>query len=255
VTTPPIDDCAVIENDGPCWEAPLISRPVPLCRKHLATVVHLATEAFIRVEASDTVEQASDRGIIERAKALDIQGALLGSHPSAVYFLTNGSRIKIGYTTNLKGRVGTLALRERDVLLLLRGGAALEQALHRRFARERVHNTEWFELTPRITRFIERCALSKPSLTVKEAFHGWVPTQKAPAREKAPTAAEKILLALGACCDPGTGRVAYLHVDQLAELASVSYSTVANVCTQLVKDGKAVRGAKGEYGIPVVAAE
>jgi hypothetical protein len=65
-------------------------------------------------------------------------------HQPLVYLLRNGNRIKIGTTTELKRRIRTLALRPENVVLLLDGGQQLERELHRRFARLRIGDTEWF---------------------------------------------------------------------------------------------------------------
>lgn len=75
-------------------------------------------------------------------------------HEPVVYFLRNGDRVKIGYTTNLRTRMVSLALRPADVVLLLDGGQELEAALHERFAVHRCRSTEWFELAPDLLEYI-----------------------------------------------------------------------------------------------------
>jgi hypothetical protein len=82
----------------------------------------------------------------------------------------------------------------------------------------------------------------------------WMPAQSVPAMTKEPTAREKILQVLAEFADPIGVDVAYLHIDQIVQMSGVPESTAANECSKLVKAGKAVRGAKGEYGIPVAPA-
>lgn len=248
MNTPSTEDCAATVNGDQCWEEPWVTQPVPLCRRHLAAVMHIATEKFIQPETAGTAGEAADADVIGRARVLDRDGAFDGPHPSAVYFLTNGNRVKIGYTTNIKSRVGAFALREQDVLLLLRGGVDLEQALHRRFARERVSKTEWFEMTHRIAGFIERCRHRAPMRLRESSPSPWVPGQKVPPRAKAATAKDRLLRVLRDCQGPD----AYLHVDQIVQMTGAAPGTIANACTALLKDGKLVRGPdKGTYGIPL----
>lgn len=60
--------------------------------------------------------------------------------------------MKIGWTSDLVGRLETLQVGYPGRLVVLRtvdGGVALEKQLHRRFAKLRVHG-EWYRLTPDI---------------------------------------------------------------------------------------------------------
>jgi hypothetical protein len=77
-----------------------------------------------------------------------------GQHEPIVYFLKNGDRVKIGYTTHLAARVTALSLRNRDVLLALDGGRELEAELHRRFHAHRISRTEWFNFAEEIQDFV-----------------------------------------------------------------------------------------------------
>jgi hypothetical protein len=76
----------------------------------------------------------------------DLDDILSHAHAPVVYFLRNGSRIKIGTTRNLRRRIAGLALRPDDVIRVEHGGQDYEQSLHARFDEHRVGNTEWFEL-------------------------------------------------------------------------------------------------------------
>jgi len=75
-------------------------------------------------------------------------------HAPLVYFIRNGSRVKIGWTTNLRGRLSSLALPATAVAATTPGGPDEERGIHRKFARARVGRTEWFEASPEIEAFI-----------------------------------------------------------------------------------------------------
>jgi hypothetical protein len=76
----------------------------------------------------------------------DIDELLTGPHAPVVYFLRNGTRVKIGTTRNLRSRIARLALRPDNVMRVEHGAQDYEQSLHARFNDHRVGNTEWFEL-------------------------------------------------------------------------------------------------------------
>jgi hypothetical protein len=77
-----------------------------------------------------------------------------GKHAPLVYFISNGNRMKIGTSTELKRRIRTLALRAENVTLLLDGGKPLERKYHNQFADLRIGNTEWFAYESPLTDFI-----------------------------------------------------------------------------------------------------
>lgn len=137
-----------------------MSKPVALCALHriqtaLAIVPDLLREQLAAAEAG--VVDATPRphmGLVTGARDVSVGSLLHGVHDNVVYFVANGGRVKIGYTTNLKSRLGSLALRSDSVLLALSGGPDLERALHAHFAIFRDGNTEWFELSPEIFRYI-----------------------------------------------------------------------------------------------------
>lgn len=79
---------------------------------------------------------------------------LEGKHKPLVYFIGNGTRVKIGTTTSLRARVSALSLRTDDIVLLLTGDRRIEQDMHKRFADQRVGNTEWFENAGPLADFI-----------------------------------------------------------------------------------------------------
>ena len=109
-----------------CRHSAVTEAPVLLCKDHLDLVITQATKKRPSV------------------------------HDPIVYFIQNGTRVKIGWTTNLRGRLASLALPMSSVILKLDGGPGREAALHIRFAESRIKGSEWFEVTPEIERFIRR---------------------------------------------------------------------------------------------------
>lgn len=83
------------------------------------------------------------------------------THPACVYFIRNGTRVKIGTTTNLRNRVARFALRAENVALIVPGDRETEGAFHRRFAKYRVGTTEWFEDTGTLYDFIETARMEQ----------------------------------------------------------------------------------------------
>lgn len=75
-------------------------------------------------------------------------------HDPVVYFIRNGDRVKIGWTTNMKARVASLSLPSDSVLLTIPGGPREELILHQRFARDRIGRSEWFTASPEIEEYI-----------------------------------------------------------------------------------------------------
>ncbi|HLU95219.1 MAG TPA: GIY-YIG nuclease family protein [Thermobifida alba] len=94
------------------------------------------------------------QSLTEQAQPVELDLSRIRRHEPVVYFVLNGSRIKIGYSTHFPERLRALAIPSESLLLLLRGGTALESALHRRFGKYRVGASEWFEIAPAILRYI-----------------------------------------------------------------------------------------------------
>jgi hypothetical protein len=70
-----------------------------------------------------------------------------------VYYMRMGNRCKIGYSANLRTRLG--AIRPEELLAVERGPMALERQRHREFQALRTHG-EWFELRSPLTEHIDR---------------------------------------------------------------------------------------------------
>jgi hypothetical protein len=81
------------------------------------------------------------------AWGIELSRILAGeSHLPVVYFARMGDNVKIGTSTNLKGRLRSFYLSFDDVLLLLPGGEDVEHACHKRFASSQVTDDEREEL-------------------------------------------------------------------------------------------------------------
>ena len=158
IDTTTVPACVADDDGRPCTREPVMLRPVALCEPHRIEVALTVVPGMLRdqlVAAQQRVEAPAPRtDLIATARAARIDALLHGVHDSIVYFLANGGRVKIGYTTNLRSRLGSLALRVDSVLLALHGGPDLERALHHHFAAYRNGTTEWFELAPEIFHYI-----------------------------------------------------------------------------------------------------
>lgn len=164
--------CVVTNQGHPCSEPPTITKPVPLCLRHqleiaAAVVPNLLTTALAKAGPAPGPED--DTTLINTSTAVNRPTA--AKHDEIVYFITNGGRVKIGFTAGLASRLKTLSLRDSSVLLLLDGGKPLEQALHRRFGPFRVTGTEWFELAPEIIQFIADKRPPQTSVRIPQPRH------------------------------------------------------------------------------------
>lgn len=159
--------------DGlPCPRPAATSSPFPICQQHRVEVAMSVVPELLGRELS--LLQAVPTTPLPRPDAVDVESLVKGPHEEVVYFIANGGRVKIGYSTNLRSRLSALSLRKNNVLAALAGDTELEQVLHAHFAEHRQGNTEWFELAPEIVRYISetskspRPAVHKPQREVAE---------------------------------------------------------------------------------------
>jgi len=151
--------CNADDEGRPCPREAVMLRPIALCHAHRIEVALTVVPELLRDQLDAALRGAATAPatrseLVATACPATAGDLLRGVHDSVVYFIANGGRVKIGYTTNLKSRLGSLALRRDAVLLTLQGGPELERALHTHFAAYRNGNTEWFELSPEIFRYI-----------------------------------------------------------------------------------------------------
>jgi hypothetical protein len=100
-------------------------------------------------------QPAMTAATIAREKRIEI-GPTKSDRKSLVYFVRIGDHIKIGFTTNLEGRVKSFWTTAVVVRLITtaEGGRELEQRLHDLFKECRVGKSELFTPCPRINNFI-----------------------------------------------------------------------------------------------------
>jgi hypothetical protein len=162
--TTPMPTCNAEDDGHRCTREAVMLRPVALCDAHRIEVALATIPDLLRDRLTEAQQQpatpAPRLDLVATARAANATDLMHGVHDSVVYFLANGGRVKIGYTTNLRSRLSSLALRNDSVLLVLHGGPDLERALHAHFAAYRNGNTEWFELAPEVFRYI---AMPHPS--------------------------------------------------------------------------------------------
>lgn len=155
--------CIATAEGIECTTEATMTSPVPLCDEHqlqvaLAVVPDILTTALRHAGATvKPVPLPPDEraAVIAGAHPRPAGAYMGGTHGPVVYFADAGSRIKIGFSTNLRNRIRSLSLQEKDVVLLLQGGLTLERALHDAFAKERIDSTEWFVKSERLMSFID----------------------------------------------------------------------------------------------------
>jgi hypothetical protein len=90
-----------------------------------------------------------------------------------IYFMYSAGRVKIGFSTGLRGR--QLQLKASGpfppvVVLIVKGTEESEREIHAKFAADRLHG-EWFKLSPKIRSFLRfrLCPVGRASLERAEA--------------------------------------------------------------------------------------
>lgn len=151
-------NCVAMEAGQPCPNLVASAVPAPLCHRHrMQIAIAVVPEMLLKAAGADMRPPRHVSpdlwGLIDSAP--QVPAKLDGAHAPCVYFLSRGDRLKIGYTTNLGGRLNALHADAADVLLTLKGGTRLEIALHERYADFRIGTTEWFERAPCLEEFIQ----------------------------------------------------------------------------------------------------
>lgn len=155
--------CIAIAEGVDCATEATMTSPVPLCDEHQLQVALLVVPdiltAALRHAGSDVrpapLPSEERSAVVAGARPKPVGAHMGGVHGPVVYFADTGARIKIGTSTNLRKRMRSLSLQEKDVVLLLQGGVMLERALHDTFAKERIDSTEWFAKSDRLMKFIQ----------------------------------------------------------------------------------------------------
>lgn len=134
---------------GACFE---MGRSMALAPHHIVVILKACRPGFT---AADVTAWLND-DLLELAQEHDAQG---GEAPTGlVYFVLRGDEVKIGYTTDLNGRIQTFRTATTDpfeVLMTVPGTPALELHFHERFAERRIVR-EWFHYHGEVEEFIAR---------------------------------------------------------------------------------------------------
>lgn len=129
-----------------CWpncDKPGELEDIPLCLRHLTKAWRTFDQTYMSLLRMRS-ERAGEVETRERIKRRDERGV--------VYFIRFGDRVKIGFTTNLAGRLADLP--HDEVLGTVPGAMADERRCHAAFAHLRVTG-EWFRAEPELLSFIE----------------------------------------------------------------------------------------------------
>ncbi|MET8624715.1 GIY-YIG nuclease family protein [Kitasatospora sp. NPDC004669] len=152
---------ASLDEGTLCGKAAVITKPVALCYEHEIEVGLVIVPSLLKMLLHEARTASAGRTrVLTEAEANLVDSAQTAQWPEGerhsplVYFLANGGRVKIGQTNGIRARVRALSLREDAVLLLLHGGLSLERALHAKFDTYRIDDSEWFELSPELVRFV-----------------------------------------------------------------------------------------------------
>jgi len=84
--------------------------------------------------------------------------------PLKLYFLKSGNAVKIGYSTNPRGRLHSLQTGCSEPAFfakIIPGRRADEARFHKRYAEYRLRG-EWFDLRGSLARYLERCNAPAP---------------------------------------------------------------------------------------------
>ncbi|MFE7398834.1 GIY-YIG nuclease family protein [Streptomyces sp. NPDC057557] len=151
-----------------CRTASVTGTKIRLCADHKDEITMVLAQDVARTDIKNLVglqEQGAGRWkaptipVYRGVEVAPTDAAIVrelppsGQHDPIVYFLLNGDRVKIGYTTNLLVRITALSLRRENVILALDGGRDLEARLHRRFREHRIRSTEWFNFGKEIQEY------------------------------------------------------------------------------------------------------
>ncbi|RYJ26454.1 hypothetical protein CU044_3747 [Streptomyces sp. L-9-10] len=189
----------------------------------------------------------------------DIAALLGGAHAPVVYFIRNGSRVKIGTSQNLKRRLAALTLRPADVLRAVHGDQRTERELHQKYADQRAGNTEWFDLTGQLANDLgialdssapassaSRDASEDAADTPDDAAAASPDTPQANAPTVFPGSASKkaLVLAASSALQPGASAADIAH--RLAQQGcAVDTAYVRTVLSREAKKGGVGEGGEG----------
>lgn len=159
--------CSGLADELPCPRPAATTSPFPVCQQHRVEIAMSVIPEILGRELAALL--AIPTTPLPRPDAVTVESLWAGPHEEVVYFIANGGRVKIGFTTNLRSRLSALSLRRDNVLTALEGGTDLEQILHAHFSEHRRGNTEWFDLAPEIVRYISEVSKNPRPAALRQA--------------------------------------------------------------------------------------
>lgn len=137
----------------PKCKAEQVEPDIPLCERHftLVGISFLARRNPLsdpdRAARREAARADQETHLEQRAERMKAQ--------SVVYYVRIGDHVKIGYTINLRQRLGALRVDDDALLATEPGGRQLERERHLEFAPERVGKRENFNPSRRLLAHIE----------------------------------------------------------------------------------------------------
>lgn len=125
----------------------------PLCQKHYDRIIGDHEREKVRATAEDMRARREERDRLYELREAERRRLL--EEQSQVYYVRIGDHVKIGYTINLRQRLGSLRVSEAALLATEPGGRERERKRHLQFAAERVGRRENFNPSRRLLAHIE----------------------------------------------------------------------------------------------------
>lgn len=153
--------CTVQKKDGSfCDQRSMPDVPFPICKHHADKLFqHLEGESRFIVDRAEDIPSLKHLAFVKRnVEEYESQQARRRKRlldQSQVYYVRIHDHVKIGYSTNIKQRMGALRVPVENLLATEPGGRDLEAIRHEQFAAERVGRLEDFNPSRRLLAHIE----------------------------------------------------------------------------------------------------
>lgn len=234
--------CIAVHEGVDCRAEATMLDPVPLCDEdQLRIALHVVPDVLVAAfrQAGSGLKPAAlapaeRAAVIAGASPRPVSAHMGGAHAPVVYFGDAGERVKIGFSTNLRNRIRSLSLQEKDVILLLQGGLTLERALQDSFAKERIDSTEWFAKSDRLMTFIQSKQADLGTQQQRKVRHQYRKHTVVPAASVPVGRGERVKIVRGLIDGVG-GNPADLPLRTIQERFSVSQATASRIRAEASK--------------------
>lgn len=150
--------CTAQKESGEFCDAPSMPDvPFPICFRHAAQIYRFLRGAIDGASQSDNSLEIISDMFEERNKRVLAEAAL---QQGLVYYVQIGEHVKIGFTTNLRGRLAQYPPNRR-LLATEPGFEDVERQRHAEFSQYRYMGREWFEPGPDLLAHINRLRLAE----------------------------------------------------------------------------------------------